>query len=385
MKNKNTGTLIAIIILVVSLTTAGLIGLATYQRSDSTSHTSRQKTTSKTTISQTASNREKASTTERSSKQAQSSTAPSKLPKSEGTSSDSTLTGAALTILPYQSGRQLILGNLDAMKRPTDAHIQLSNSDEPTAKNSGRLTVDPPGWHNYKFWYTAANGETKQAWLMNRTHLVGYQFSGLHDEPRNLVTGTSYVNTGAPSGMDAGNEKGMLYYENQLDSWLALHPSYHLDYQVTPFYRGDELLPRQIRLSYIGYDSHGKTQEIHLNSSLEHTTAQGITYVFLDNVAENAVIDYRTGTAKNLVTENKTAPSATSEPLTVPSETSAKQTDGTSKTKIYEDATGKGLIKGSQNGIYHLPGDRYYDKTTNPKAWFKTIAEAENAGYRAPK
>ncbi|UQZ98932.1 hypothetical protein HLJ12_11385 [Enterococcus casseliflavus] len=51
----------------------------------------------------------------------------------------------------------------------------------------------------------------------------------------------------------------------------------------------------------------------------------------------------------------------------------------------YVDANGNGLIKGSNNGIYHVPGSRYYNKTTNPAAWFKTVSEAEAAGYRAPK
>lgn len=50
----------------------------------------------------------------------------------------------------------------------------------------------------------------------------------------------------------------------------------------------------------------------------------------------------------------------------------------------YVDANGNGLIKGSNNGIYHIPGSKYYDRTTNPAAWFKTVSEAEAAGYRAP-
>ncbi|MCH4167654.1 MAG: thermonuclease family protein [Streptococcaceae bacterium] len=51
----------------------------------------------------------------------------------------------------------------------------------------------------------------------------------------------------------------------------------------------------------------------------------------------------------------------------------------------YVDANGQGTIKGSRNGIYHVPGSTYYDRTTNPVAMFKTISEAEQAGYRAPK
>ena len=52
------------------------------------------------------------------------------------------------------------------------------------------------------------------------------------------------------------------------------------------------------------------------------------------------------------------------------------------KQKEYVDQQGNGLIKGSRSGIYHLPGSKYYDDTTNPKEWFKTIAEAEAAGSK---
>jgi len=51
----------------------------------------------------------------------------------------------------------------------------------------------------------------------------------------------------------------------------------------------------------------------------------------------------------------------------------------------YVNANGEGLIKGSSSGIYHIPGSTYYDRTTKPVAWFRTISETEAAGYRAPK
>lgn len=51
----------------------------------------------------------------------------------------------------------------------------------------------------------------------------------------------------------------------------------------------------------------------------------------------------------------------------------------------YVDSNGNGLIKGSQSKIYHVPGSKYYDSTTNVVKWFKTIEEAEAAGYRPPK
>ncbi|UYZ34965.1 N-acetylmuramoyl-L-alanine amidase family protein [Clostridium beijerinckii] len=51
----------------------------------------------------------------------------------------------------------------------------------------------------------------------------------------------------------------------------------------------------------------------------------------------------------------------------------------------YVDANGNGLIKGSKNHIYHVPGSTYYSRTKNVEQWFKTVEEAEAAGYRAPE
>ncbi|EHI97670.1 cell wall binding repeat-containing protein [Clostridium sp. DL-VIII] len=51
----------------------------------------------------------------------------------------------------------------------------------------------------------------------------------------------------------------------------------------------------------------------------------------------------------------------------------------------YVDENGNGLIKGSVNHIYHVPGSTYYSRTKNVARWFKTVEEAQAAGYRAPE
>lgn len=56
-----------------------------------------------------------------------------------------------------------------------------------------------------------------------------------------------------------------------------------------------------------------------------------------------------------------------------------------SSSNQYLDSNGNGLIKGSKNKIYHVPGSKYYDKTKDVAQWFKTVDEAEAAGYRAPE
>ncbi|MEZ7635715.1 DNA/RNA non-specific endonuclease [Streptococcus sp. 27098_8_70] len=205
-------------------------------------------------------------------------------------------------LLPFKNEKQLELGELDSKSRATGAHIQLKDSDEPTEKREPKISYNPVGWHNYKFFY--GDGK-KEAWLMSRGHLVGYQFSGLNDEKRNLVPMTNWLNAGNYSGTDDQNQSSMLYYENRLDSWLANHPNYYLDYKVTPIYQKDELIPRQIELQYVGIDENGKLLEIKLGGSKEKVDQYSVTHVVLDNVSANAEINYLDGTAKNTVEDAK--------------------------------------------------------------------------------
>ncbi|ORO40139.1 endonuclease [Streptococcus oralis subsp. tigurinus] len=205
-------------------------------------------------------------------------------------------------LLPFKNEKQLELGELDSKSRATGAHIQLKDGDEPKEKRESKLTYDPVGWHNYKFFY--GDGK-KEAWLMSRGHLIGYQFSGLNDEKRNLVPMTNWLNAGTYYGTDNTNQESMLYYENRLDSWLANHPNYYLDYKVTPIYQKDELIPRQIELQYVGIDENGKLLEIKLGGSKEKVDQYSVTHVILDNVSSNAEINYLDGTAKNTVEDAK--------------------------------------------------------------------------------
>lgn len=216
----------------------------------------------------------------------------------EQTTQDNTKLYKEAGLLTFKNEKQLELGELDTKSRATYAHIQLKDSDEPKKKREPKLKFDPVGWHNYKFYY---GDGTKEAWLMNRGHLVGYQFSGLNDEGRNLVPMTAWLNTGSFTGTDDKNQSSMLYYENGLDSWLANHPNYYLDYKVTAVYKDDELIPRQIELQYVGIDQDGKLLEIQLGSSKEKIDQYSVTHVALDNVSANAEINYADGTAKSTV------------------------------------------------------------------------------------
>lgn len=198
----------------------------------------------------------------------------------------------------FKGQKQLYLEPLDSLGRAPLAHIQLRDQDEPKQKRKVRLKYNPVGWHNYKLYY---GDGSRQAWLMNRGHLVGYQFSGLEETAENIVPMTGWLNKGQYVGMDRGNNQSILFYEAKLDNWVANHPNYWLDYQVRAIYSGDELIPRQIELQYAGLDSSGQIMTIQLGSDREVVDIYGVTRVTLDNTSPNALINYLDGTASGTV------------------------------------------------------------------------------------
>ncbi|HGA1494471.1 TPA: DNA/RNA non-specific endonuclease [Streptococcus suis] len=229
---------------------------------------------------------------------------------------------SSLNLIPFNGNKQIVLGEFDTLGRATSAHIQLQDKDEPKKRREPRIKFTPVGWHNYKIAY---GNQGKKSWLFNRGHLIGYQFSGLTDEGKNLVPLTAWTNSGNYKGTDDSNFEGMLYYENRLDSWLANHPHFWLDYKVTPIYSGDELIPRQISLQYVGLDESGNLININLGSPKESVDGNGITTVILDNCSKNATIDYLKGTATpSLVSTDETSQTASSSVATEsqPSESS---------------------------------------------------------------
>lgn len=194
------------------------------------------------------------------------------------------------SILPFSQEKQMNLGDLDSLGRATDSHIQLYASQVPQEEREARLKYNPVGWYNYKI---------DDNWLMNRGHLVGYLFSGLNDEPKNLTPITRYVNAGTIENKrsDESNPEGMLFYEKKLKRWLMANPHSKLDYQVSPMYLNDELLARKIRVTYVGLDSNGNTIPLSVGGK-ETILDNNVVQVILDNVSPNAELDYKTGMIK---------------------------------------------------------------------------------------
>lgn len=197
--------------------------------------------------------------------------------------------------LSYKTEKQMVMHSLDQYGRAVDSHIQVSKAQLPTKKRQARLTTNPSGWHNYK----VKNNEGESYWAYNRGHLVGYQFCGLNDEKRNLITETRSLNAGGTTGTDPDNPLSMLYYEQRLREYVDDHPKERLDYQVTPLYKGSELMARSVRLSFVAYDQNGKEKKIKISSPKNFVSYKGnLGQVTLPNVEKGLDINYQTGEAQ---------------------------------------------------------------------------------------
>lgn len=223
-------------------------------------------------------------------------------------------------------------GDLDHLNRATDAEALLNKKLMPTEKRGEISSVTPTGWHNKKI-----NGQ----YLFNRSHLIGYQLTGQNANWKNLITGTRQLNS-----------PEMLRFEMDIKYYLEQSNKNYVRYSVVPVFRDDELLARGVHMmaQSIGSD------DVHFN-------------VYIFNVQNGVTLNYADGTST----------------VGTSSSSQASTSSSTSSDKEYVDSSGKGLIKGSKSGVYHLPGSKYYDNTTNPRAWFKTIEEAKKAGYRPAK
>lgn len=165
------------------------------------------------------------------------------------------------------------LSNLDWLGRPQVANALLNQKLMPPSQKKQareRLTVKTPGYHAIR------TGNNQNDWLYNRSHLIGYQFTGLNNEAKNLITGTRQLNADSRK-----NAESMVTFETEVADYLHQSPNNYVRYQVTPVYRNVELVPRGI---------HMMAQSIN---------GDGIKFnVYIFNVQDGWEINYLNGEAK---------------------------------------------------------------------------------------
>lgn len=156
-------------------------------------------------------------------------------------------------------------GELDNLGRCTLAYANIDKSMMPTEKRGSIGSIKPTGWHTIK--YAIVDGK----YLYNRCHLIGYQLTGENANEKNLITCTRSMNT-----------IGMLEFENKVAKYIK-DTNNHVLYRVTPVFEGDNLLATGVEMEALSIEDNG----------------EGIKFnVFVYNIEDGVIIDYKTGDSK---------------------------------------------------------------------------------------
>lgn len=153
--------------------------------------------------------------------------------------------------------------DLDDLGRCGVAYANICVELMPIEKRGAIGQVKPSGWHTIRY-DDLINGK----YLYNRCHLIGYQLAGENANPKNLITGTRYLNI-----------DGMLDFENLVDDYVE-DTNNHVLYRVTPYYKGNDLVARGVLMEGLSVEDNGKDVQF---------------CVFAYNNQPGIEIDYATG------------------------------------------------------------------------------------------
>ena len=128
--------------------------------------------------------------------------------------------------------------------------------------------IKPSGWHTVKY------DVIKDRYLYNRCHLIGYQLAGENANPKNLITGTRYLNV-----------EGMLPFENLVADYVN-NTGNHVLYRVTPMFLGSNLVANGVLIEAKSVEDNGG----------------GILFnVYCYNVQPGVGINYENGNSETMV------------------------------------------------------------------------------------
>ena len=156
--------------------------------------------------------------------------------------------------------------DLDSLGRCGVAFANVGKELMPTEKRGKIGMIKPTGWHTARY-----DDLIKDKYLYNRCHLIAFMLAGENANPKNLITGTRYLNI-----------EGMLPFEEKVKQYVD-RTGNHVLYRVTPIFVGNELVARGVQMEAKSVEDNGK----------------GIQYnVFCYNVQPGIEIDYATGESK---------------------------------------------------------------------------------------
>ena len=219
--------------------------------------------------------------------------------------------------------------DLDSLGRCGVAYANICKDIMPTEERGKIGMIKPSGWHTVKY------DVIKDRYLYNRCHLIGYQLAGENANPKNLITGTRYLNV-----------EGMLPFENLVADYVN-NTGNHVLYRVTPMFSGSNLVANGVLIEAKSVEDNGG----------------GILFnVYCYNVQPGVVINYENGDSWL----DGTTGSASSGSDSSAAENSAADSSN-SETMVHITATGK---------KYHRAGCRTLKKSDTEV----TLDEAKSMG-----
>lgn len=219
--------------------------------------------------------------------------------------------------------------DLDSLGRCGVAYANICKDIMPTEERGKIGMIKPSGWHTVKY------DVIKDRYLYNRCHLIGYQLAGENANPKNLITGTRYLNV-----------EGMLPFENLVADYVN-NTGNHVLYRVTPMFSGSNLVANGVLIEAKSVEDNGG----------------GILFnVYCYNVQPGVGINYENGDSWL----DGTTGSASSGSDSSAAENSAANSSN-SETMVHITATGK---------KYHRAGCRSLKKSDTEV----TLDEAKSMG-----
>ena len=219
--------------------------------------------------------------------------------------------------------------DLDSLGRCGVAYANICRDIMPTEERGKIGMIKPSGWHTVKY------DVIKDRYLYNRCHLIGYQLAGENANPKNLITGTRYLNV-----------EGMLPFENLVADYVN-NTGNHVLYRVTPMFSGSNLVANGVLIEAKSVEDNGG----------------GILFnVYCYNVQPGVGINYENGDSWL----DGTTGSASSGSYSSAAENSAADSSN-SETMVHITATGK---------KYHRAGCRTLKKSDTEV----TLDEAKSMG-----
>lgn len=129
--------------------------------------------------------------------------------------------------------------DLDSLGRCGVAYANICKDIMPTEERGKIGKIKPSGWHTVKY------DVIKDRYLYNRCHLIGYQLAGENANPKNLITGTRYLNV-----------EGMLPFENLVADYVN-NTGNHVLYRVTPMFSGSNLVANGVLIEAKSVEDNG--------------------------------------------------------------------------------------------------------------------------------